>query len=704
MRALPMSPRTWCSSDRILRGFAVRHTLPARLATVAAGIALIAVPAIAVTLVVHPPAAAAVARVAGLPVPDPPLGSHCACDRGICPLDSNGRRCSCGCALKADAQPLQPLDSLLDVACTEGMAGPYPCRDIDLMAFLPHGDIGGGSGNDIWGWTDPVTGREYALVGRSSGTAFVDISTPRRPVYVGNLPTRTTISIWRGIKVFFDHAFIVSEAANHGMQVFDLTQLRGVTSPPVTFTETAHYPGFGSAHTLAMNSRTGFAYAAGTRTCEGGLHAVDVRTPASPRTAGCFSLDGYTHETQCVVYAGPDTFYRDREICFNSNEDTLTIVDATDKLEQIQLARTGYGGSAYTHQGWLTEDQRFFLVNDEGDEAAFKHPTRTWIWDVSDLDAPVIASRYDGSTPSIDHNLYIRGHLAYESNYRSGLRVLDAGDLTRGVLREVGFFDVYPSDDAPAYNGAWSAYPFFTSGSVVVNGIEQGLFVVRPRVLPRGQPAGLRLTIAGPGNTAPADEDWSFVVMAANHGPGGLSETRVIEMPPADARLLSARPSQGRCSVGAIATCDLGTLAPGSEAFVIVTIRATAEREFLSTAVASARAGDGSTREASAQTTTHGVRPAPVLTLRRPTGDTTFGIGRNNTVQWTMRGVAGGVRVDLSRDDGVTWTRLSDEVENVGFYDWTGSGAATSRARIRVSSLTRPGLTRTSPGFAIAVR
>lgn len=677
--------------------------MSAKLATVAASTAVTAVLTMAVT-VAHMPVTLALARVAGIPVPDPPLGSHCACDRGICPLDANGRRCSCGCALKADAQPLQQLDSLRDTACTDGMAGPYPCHDIDLMAFLPHDEIGGGSGNDIWGWTDPLTGREYALVGRSTGTAFVDVSNPDRPVYVGNLPARTTSSIWRGIKVFSDHAFIVSEAANHGMQIFDLTQLRGVTSPPATFTETAHYAGFGSTHTLAMNSRTGFAYAAGTRTCEGGLHAVDVRAPASPRAAGCFSLDGYTHETQCVVYAGPDSLYRDREICFNSNEDTLTIVDVTDKLEQAQLSRTGYGGSAYTHQGWLTEDHRFFLVNDEGDEAAFKHPTRTWIWDVSDLDAPVIASRYDGPTPSIDHNLYIRGHLVYESNYRSGLRVLDASELARGVLREVGFFDVYPSDDAPAYNGAWSAYPFFASGSVAVNGIEQGLFVVRPRVMPRGQPSGLSLTIAGPGNRAPTDQDWSFIVMVANHGPERLSETRVIEMPPATARLLSAHASQGRCSVGTVATCDLGTLAPGSEAFVTVTIRMAAEREVISTAVASARAADGGTREASARTTTRGVRHAPALRLRRPDGDTTFRIGRNNTVQWTLRGVAGGVSVDLSRDDGVTWTRLSDEVDNVGFYDWTGAGAVTSRARIRVSSLTDPELTETSPGFAIITR
>jgi len=256
-------------------------------------------------------------------------------------------------------------------------------------------------------------------------------------------------------------------------------------------------------------------------------------------------------------------------------------------------------------------------------------------------------------------------------------------------------------DDAPAYNGAWSAYPFFASGSVAVNGIEQGLFVVRPRTVPRGQPAGLSVTIAGPGNSVPTDQEWSFVVMAANHGPGPLAEARVIETPPATAALVSVRSSQGECSVGTVATCDLGNLAAGSAAFVIVTIRAAADREFVSTAVVSARADDGSKREASALTMTRGVRQTPALALRRPVTGTTFGIGRNNTVQWTLRGVTGGVRIDLSRDDGESWTRLSDEVENVGFYDWTGSGQLTSRARIRVSSVARPELTQTSPAFAI---
>ena len=85
----------------------------AKRAVTAAWIASIAVLSIAVAVVVCVPFAVALAQVGGIPLfSDPPLGSHCACERGICPLDANGRRCSCGCAKRADAQPLQRLAEL----------------------------------------------------------------------------------------------------------------------------------------------------------------------------------------------------------------------------------------------------------------------------------------------------------------------------------------------------------------------------------------------------------------------------------------------------------------------------------------------------------------------------------------------------------------------------------------------------------------
>src|SRR5687768_7098071 len=42
-------------------------------------------------------------------------------------------------------------------ACVDGMAGPYPCRNVDLLGRLSLAEMGNGEGNDIWGWTDPRT-------------------------------------------------------------------------------------------------------------------------------------------------------------------------------------------------------------------------------------------------------------------------------------------------------------------------------------------------------------------------------------------------------------------------------------------------------------------------------------------------------------------------------------------------------------------
>ena len=207
---------------------------------------------------------------------------------------------------------------------------------------------------------------------------------------------------------------------------------------------------------------------------------VNIQDPLEPVFAGCVSEDGYTHETQCTIYNGPDVDYAGHELCFSSNVDTLTIVDVTDKNDPVQVSRTGYDGSGYTHQGWLTEDQRYFLLNDELDECQMGHNSWTYIWDLADLDAPVLMGHYVGATTAIDHNLYVKGDYVFESNYRAGLRILDATGVSAASLAEVAFFDIYPEDNANSFNANWNNYPFFPSGNVILSGIEQGLFVVTP--------------------------------------------------------------------------------------------------------------------------------------------------------------------------------------------------------------------------------
>ncbi len=369
--------------------------------------------------------------------------------------------------------------------CVGGQADIFTCDNVDLLGHLNLSEIGGGNGNDLWGWTDPVTSAEIAIIGRTNGTAFIDVSDPTNAVYLGNLPSHSGTSSWRDIKTFADHAFIVADGQPHGIQVFDLTQLRGVTNPPVTFSATAHFNGIGNAHNIVINEATGFAYAVGSNACSGGLYMVDINTPTQPTFAGCFSADGYTHDAQCVIYTGPDAQHTGKEICFASNEDTLTIVDVTNKGAPVQLSRVDYtqpGDSHYAHQGWLTEDQGYFVFDDEFDETGQGHNTRTYVWDVNDLDAPALAGFSDAAGSSIDHNQYVKGNYTFQANYARGLRILELSDLPNAGLTEVAFFDTYPNSDGNSFTGAWSTYPFFGSGIVLVSDINRGLFILQPNL------------------------------------------------------------------------------------------------------------------------------------------------------------------------------------------------------------------------------
>ncbi len=364
--------------------------------------------------------------------------------------------------------------------CVAGFAGAYPCEDVDMLAHVLKPNLGGGNMNDIWGWTDPLDGKEYVILGRTNGTSFLDISDPINPIYLGTLPPHTSNSTWRDIKTYGNYAFIVSEAGGHGMQVFDLTQLRNVMSPPLVFTESAHYGAFGNCHNIAINEATARAYAVGTNTFAGGLHIVDISDPLNPVIAGDYALDGYSHDSQVVNYIGPDPDYVGAEIAFNFNEDAVTIANVSDPTDTQTISINGYAGSQYTHQGWVTEDHRYLLSNDELDEYYNGVNTTTFIWDIQDLDNPVLIGTFVNATTSIDHNLYTRGNLCYQSNYRSGLRILDMTDIANANLNEVAFFDVYPASNSANFNGTWSNYPYFESGVVAVSHIEDGLFLLKP--------------------------------------------------------------------------------------------------------------------------------------------------------------------------------------------------------------------------------
>jgi choice-of-anchor B domain-containing protein len=316
--------------------------------------------------------------------------------------------------------------------------------------------------------------------------------------------------MWRDIKVVGDYAYIVSEATDHGIQVFDLKRLLSIdASRPVTF----DIPGdltalvdIGTAHNVIANEELDRIYVCGMRKpggmvygeCGGGLWMFDVKDPSQPKDLGCVYDEDYVHDAQCVVYRGPDERYRHHDICFTYGGKHFRVIDVTDAAKPVVLSSTTYDGAEFTHQGWATEDMTHILLDDEKDEMlngqenhsgpAQDGRALTRIINVEDLEHPVFTSIWRSAVVSVDHNQYVNGNLSFQSNYGAGLRILDISRIKEGrvgdmaAFEEVGYFDCYPSENDAGEiigSGAWSAFPWFESGNVVVNCIERGVFSLR---------------------------------------------------------------------------------------------------------------------------------------------------------------------------------------------------------------------------------
>jgi choice-of-anchor B domain-containing protein len=288
--------------------------------------------------------------------------------------------------------------------------------------------------------------------------------------------------------VYNNYAFVVADGVgNHGMQVFDLTRLRNVTNAPESFVADVIYTGVGSCHNIVINESEAVAYLVGcSSTNGGGPIFIDISNPMMPSFLGDYTTGGYSHDAQVVTYNGPDSEYIGKEIYIGSNgdggnNDKVVILDVTDKTNVILIADFVYPQIAYTHQAWFTEDQRHLILGDELDEQSFGFNTKTLVFDLTDLDNPILSSTYFGPTAAIDHNGYVKGNEYFIANYRAGMRILDISNINApsDSMTETHFIDTYPANDNANFDGAWSVYPYFSSGNIIISDINGGLFVVR---------------------------------------------------------------------------------------------------------------------------------------------------------------------------------------------------------------------------------
>ncbi len=329
------------------------------------------------------------------------------------------------------------------------------------------------SGNDCWGYTSP-SGREYAIIGTSAGTAVVEVTLPTDPILVGHITGPT--SLWRDVKVYGTFAYAVSEGGG-GIQVSDLSD---VDNGNVTLVNTISAGGTTDTHNVAINESSGYLYRVGGGSSVIGLRIYDLNVnPASPVLVAQWN-DRYVHDAQIVTmttgaFAGREVAFTFSESASNGGNAGVNILDVTDKGNITEIAFFQYSTPVFSHQGWISTDEQYLYVNDELDEITFGTPTTTRVIDISDLASPTQIGTFTNGSSAIDHNLYTDVDRIFESNYRSGIRIYDA--TNPAVPTEMAFFDTYPEDDQPEFNGLWSTYPYFASGIVIGSDLEKGLFV-----------------------------------------------------------------------------------------------------------------------------------------------------------------------------------------------------------------------------------
>ena len=385
-------------------------------------------------------------------------------------------------------------------ACSAGMAGSFPCHNIDYLAQVQLEEIPTAptSASEVWGMVDLDDGREYAFIGHRNGTTVLDVTDPALPVQVGSIPGNP--SLWREVKAyqFYDpglgrhraYAYVTTEAPGSGLQVIDLTNLPASVSLANTLLE------FSTSHTLyvsnidyassaALPGQTPWLFIAGANVAGGAFRIYSLADPVSPALVTAPPAGtGYMHDSTSLVITDQRTAqcangHDPCEVLVDFNENSIDLWDVTDKAAPARLSTTTYPTASYVHSGWPTPDGRFVVVHDEGDEVRRGLNTRIYTLDIADLRAPSVVTSHIGSGKATDHNGYAVGDRYYVSHYKRGLVIFDLADPR--ALTEIGSFDTYlsPAANSAGTDGAWGVYPFLPSGTLLVSDVENGLFLLR---------------------------------------------------------------------------------------------------------------------------------------------------------------------------------------------------------------------------------
>ncbi len=326
------------------------------------------------------------------------------------------------------------------------------------ISLLSQIEIPGNMGTDVWGYIDPVTDKEYAVVGdfsnlRDGNVTLVDISEPSSPQI-----TSTTDVIGFDMKTF-DH-YIYATNSDFPSASDELSRILDVSDPGNPQVVGSFQP----AHNIFIEGTHLYVSFEFTP----GLRIYDLATdPTDPQLLWEDTNNQGGHDVAII---------RGRMYDFHATDATY-IYDIQDPSEP-ELLGTVRNENTYHHSGWVTEDDRYLFICDE--TAADPLPDIT-IWDISNPATPSLVGEIADNTARA-HNLYIINNLAYVSYYGAGFKIYDVSNASSPVLLDQYQTNINQGNGlGNGFLGAFGVYPFSPSNLILVSDIDNGLFVFEYR-------------------------------------------------------------------------------------------------------------------------------------------------------------------------------------------------------------------------------
>lgn len=322
--------------------------------------------------------------------------------------------------------------------------------------------------NEAWGLA--VNGHEYAIIGSTAGTHFIDITDPTKPFERYRFPGAYNGDgvIHRDYDDYNCMLYAVCDEGNSSLQIIDFSNL-----PDTAFIVYDSREFMTRVHNIYLDIPKARLYTCAESGVAGfkALGLYDLSNPAKPKFVGHYNRFGDI--TASHIH---DAFARNDTVYLNCGNDGFAIMDFSDASnpKAIYTAKPNeYPHSGYNHSGWLTPNGKTYVMADENHGLPLK------VYDLSDIRNSKVVSVLHANKDTavaIPHNPLVSCDYVYVSYYYDGLQVYNIKNPKEPKLEY--FYPTSTLANNRNYKGSWGNYPYLPSGNIVIADMQNGLFVV----------------------------------------------------------------------------------------------------------------------------------------------------------------------------------------------------------------------------------